>query len=175
MKKINFKLINSIIKTDFFILENKKIENFNLIHKNTKYLTVLDIIQLNTQLKQFLRILQFVKKNNVYFNIYLKNEQFSEIFKQSLQKNFNFCRFNTDLRKINNKNFNNFEFYLSIDMPNNASLSKKNGIFSQINTKKQPGEQGVYKLFNSLDSFKKLLFIISIIKNTLKKKNAISK
>jgi hypothetical protein len=49
MKKLNTALLKYIIKTDFFILENKKIQNsknFNLI--SSKNFNVLDIIELNS-------------------------------------------------------------------------------------------------------------------------------
>ena len=63
MKKLNISLLKYIIKTDFFILENKKLlqtKFFNLM--STKNFNVLDIIELNSSIKQQIRLLQFAKK-----------------------------------------------------------------------------------------------------------------
>ena len=169
MKKLNLNLIKHSIKTDFFILENEKKQNtkrFSVL--SNKNIDLLDVIELNFLLKQFIRILQFTKKNTHNINIVNSNKQNLKILKSyflknksNIQKKIFFCD-----GSLKNKKLTTSE---NTDL--NITINKKSNIdfFTlEINTVIQKFCTGNYKIINDLNSFKKLIFFISILKNVLK-------
>lgn len=169
MKILKTSLIKHIVKTDFFILENKKAKNYRTVNlTSNKNLNILDIIELNFSLKQFIRILQFAKKLKFLINIFILSKQFLKILEsffikkavtlnnpivlnESLQKSFKRNRYLELNLLLNLKNILHDKFF----------TFQINSMFNKIDT-------GGYKLFNSLNSYKKLVFFLSIFHNVLK-------
>jgi hypothetical protein len=170
MKKLNILLLKHIIKTDFFILENRKFRNLKILNLiSNKNFSILDVIELNSSIKQFLRILQFVKKKSLSINILNFNRQYLTIFQNFFKKNFN---------KIKNKlNFKEnslqslfiekakiSELFIFFNIKSNF---KKDFLISEINSVPSTIDMGKYKIFNNVNSFKKLITLLSLIYNTL--------
>jgi hypothetical protein len=162
IKKLNNTLCQDILCSDFFIASNGK------------YKVKLNIISLLKNLKQFIRILRFLKsfqKSEILFNL-KKNSDFFIIKKclLDIESKYNFNVFNkkqiSDLSKkerfvkivlnfVNTKNknvmhnfLNNFIFILV-----SVQLSKK---------------ESCYSIRNNLDNLKKYIFLMSLIQKVLK-------
>lgn len=175
MKKLNFQLLKAIIKTDFFLLEFQKPKNLKFFELNfNKNFSILNILDLNLYLKQFIRLLQFVKKQKINILILDSKIQYLSILKKLFLKNKNIIQnvflFNERV-STNSLLKPHYEIYID------KKERKQDFLISQINSKVEITNMGVYKIFNSLNSFKKLLFFAAVIQNVLKnfKKNAITK
>jgi hypothetical protein len=168
MKKLNISLLKYIIKTDFFILENKKLlqtKFFNLM--STKNFNVLDIIELNSSMKQQIRLLQFAKKKNFEINIINLNNQFLKIF-QAFYTSKKFNIKNKIFFKNNISDQLDFQKFLELFIFFNVkSHAKKDFLISEINSFLEPFNTGKYKLLSNVNSFKKLIVFLSIINNIL--------
>lgn len=169
MKKLNVNLIKHTIKTDFFLLENEKTKQTKQLKSlSNKNYFLLDVIELNFSLKQFIRVLQFAKKNNNDINFVNSNKQHLKILKAFFLKNkseiknhFFFCE-----RALKKKDFTlskNIDLNILVNNRNNEDL-----LTCEINTIIKLFSCSKYKIFNDLNSFKKLIFFISVIKNVLK-------
>ena len=187
MKKIiNKALLKSIINSDFFLIKNK-INNNNNIYLDkksnitkTKSLSSLDVFELLKSLKQFIRILQFLVKNRGYLHISVENKQHSFLLKQFILEN----NFKIDI-KINNlsslKSQDGFvtKSKVFLVLGSDSFMTKENVfnklniekffLFSKINTNIETNNLGVYKIYNDLFDFKKIIFIIVLINEVLKK------
>lgn len=173
MKKLNLNLIKHSIKTDFFILKNEKKQNTKrFIVLSNKNVNLLDVIELNFLLKQFIRILQFTKKNPNSINIVNSNKQNLKILKSFFLKNKNTIQKNFF---FSDGSLKNKELTLSKNPDLNIIINKRNDknlLNLEINTIMQNFRTGHYKLINDLNSFKKLIFFISVLKNVLKVKKS---
>ena len=171
MKKLNILLLKYIIKTDFFIFENKKsFPRSKILNSiSTKNFNVLNIIELIFSLKQQIRLLQFAKKKNFEINIIDSNYQNLKIVEIFYHKLFD---------SIENKIF--FKDYLSQDLKKNNLLQlfillnvkntlKKNMLIAEINTFSQLLNTNNYKLFNNVNSLKKFTVFLNVLYNILKK------
>ena len=174
MKKLNLELIEAILKTDFLFLENKKIKNLKAINTTSaSHLNLLDVIELNSRLKQFIRILQFVKKQNNSINILVEIKQHLKILKIFILKNRTFF---VNSIKINDNIVKNIEKvdYLSLYLFLNKKNNFKDAFFIQeINSYFEKENKGTYKILSNFNSFKKFIFFLALFQNVLKqnKKN----
>ena len=185
-KQINKSLLKSIINSDFFIL-NKDISTTNIyLDKKTlvnksKNLNSLNLFELLKSLKQFIRLIQFIKnKDNAFLYISIENKQHYFLFKQFLSLNkldINVKVFNSFNQK-KNSSLEHIKVFLILGSNlfiNNKQLLKnlnveKIFLFSRINTNLEQNNSGVYKIFNDLFDFKKIIFLILLINQVLKKK-----
>ena len=177
MKSLKTSLIKYIVKTDFFILENKKMKSYRTFNlTSNKSFNVLDVVELNFSLKQFIRVLQFVKKVNFSINVFLLSKQLLKILKSFLVKHTNtlknFIVLQENLQENSKKNR-----YLELDLLLNLKNILHNRFFVlYINSTLNNFDTGSYKIFNSLNSYKKLIVFLSIFYNVLRKsKHAIEK
>lgn len=171
MKKLNLELIEAILKTDFLFLENKKIKNSKAINiTSANHLNLLDVIELNSRLKQFIRVLQFVKKQNNSINILVDIKQHLKILKIFISKNRNFF---VNSIKINDNIVKNLEKvdYLSLYLFLNKKNNFKDAFFIQeINSYFEKNNKGTYKILSNFNSFKKFIFFLALFQNVLKEK-----
>lgn len=181
IKKINTNLLKSIIETDFALLTgNLKAESRSLKLgvklKPDCTLRVLDIFELVKNLKQFIRIIQFLKRQN-HKNMYVcsSNKQILGILNKYLEENDNkdFIKIQNNFAKIKKK-LDSVQSLLVLQEPLNShhnvfkKLFEKNIlIVNKINSISEQNNYGTYKMYNEIIDFKKLVFLIVLIKQTI--------
>lgn len=170
---INTLLFKSLIETDFLLINVKK------KNKNKFDFKKLNLIELLKNLKQFCRLLQystFLKKKQ--YHVFYNNFFNRTIYKKFLI-NFNFWplfsqKFKNKFKNYRNKYIGeNISFFIQQPLiNNNRKLLKlfKNKIFLvyQIFDSFNPKFLKTLYLYNNLDSYKKIIFIISFITSILK-------
>ena len=170
MKTLKTSLIKYIVKTDFFILENKKIKNCRTVNlTSNKNFNILDVVELNFSLKQFIRILQFAKKANFLINIFILSKQFLKILENFFIKYEATLKNSIVLNENLQKSFKKTR-YLELDLLLNIKQILHNRFFVfYVNSTFNRFDTGGYKIFNSLNSYKKFVVFLSIFHNVLKK------
>jgi hypothetical protein len=184
-KKLLSKLYKSILTSDFFLLQNSFKKQNVYIDKVVglkSNLNSLDFYELIQSIKQFIRILFFVKSSKKFtfyikvdssfdydllkeflrmypVSFHIKVEQ-QHVIKQTQKKGISFLLL---LEKAQNrKDVNLFDTLLY----NRIYLTHK------INSKIEVNSNGIYKMYNDLLDFKKIVFLIVLInKIFLVKKN----
>lgn len=181
-KKI--KLINNLIVSDFiYIKKNKnykelKVYNSQIkILKSSNKLVVLDILEVFKQLKQLIRIFIFLKKNKINnINFLINNKQYQKLllnfFNMYLKNEISINILNTLM--LNSNNVNSFLIILNKNMHYEKNFFKNlilNNAFlvCLINLEKEIKNYGVYKIYNEISDFKKLIFLLVIISQIYKK------
>jgi len=178
-----------IINSDFLftqsIYKNIRyfaIDSFINVNKNSKF-TILDIFQINSSLKQFMRILQEIllfKRFYIYILCY-------DTFLLSLIKKFvrKYCLVSSQVEFSSNfsdieKNLNRISFLFILDnswtkkdsaVKINKLLAK--GIFFLNSLSFTFKGSGIYRIYNDISNYKKLIFILILINtkiNSIKKK-----
>lgn len=179
MNKLNTALLKSLVDSEFLILSsnckqnNKKIEYKISSHAKNRVESSLNLFELIKTLKQFIRVLQFLK--------HCKDKEFilcsSNInilsFLRSYQKEFSlpeFLSFEQNFPKL--KTLTSFRSLLLIEeLPTLKSESflrnffKKNILLlTKINAVFERGSYGTYKIYNDMSDYKKLIFLMVIVK-----------
>lgn len=177
--KIDLTLQQSLIQSDFFLLQSHNLKTSNYLNtilsatKGTNYST-LNIIELTKTVKQLIRILTFVnlKSTAGILHIIVQNKQYLHLLKQFFLEYPLSIKVNIDstLSSHTLRDTSVVQAVLLIDTVNfdNLNLLKKlqnNNIYliNQINSKINPNNFGVYKIYNDLFDYKKLLFIAILI------------
>ena len=179
---LKLQFVNSVLKYDFFLVEivlNSKLKHnryffkkFGVKNNNKLYHYFLNMLELIKNLKQIIRILQFIKKRN-RLNLKFKRTYSLEFLSFLLEKNKNI------VNKIyfNKKEYINLEkslqFYCFVDFEISQDLSKKllhndKFLIAEINTSFKQEDIGVYKLFNNFKNFQKIVFFAILLKNIFK-------
>jgi hypothetical protein len=184
-KQKNLKFFYSLINSDFLILEknyNKKENrylksNLKLLNKKKNLFSLLNYFELIKMLKQFIRILQFFKNSkNPLFFLDSNNKQFSKIITFFTEK----YDFILPIQLKKNSLFENkaSAFILSVDKnvldyKNNLKKLVYSNIFIiiQINSFLKNLNNGSYKIFNTFDTLKKLIFLLVLVKKIYIKKS----
>ena len=175
----NNSLINSIISSDFFLLNKKSILNNHISKrvqlKDSKMFESLELLQLLKSLKQFIRLLQFLNSQPAsLLNISVENKQYLLLLKSFFDNNlFKNIKIENSFSSTN-KNTTQLALILGDSFLKNELLLKKclvENIYlvHQINNKNNLNNFCTYKIFNNLDDFKKLIFLMVLISNLLKK------
>lgn len=176
-------LLYNLIIFDFIFLTNytKKTSNFIVQKYNvSKNLCIvrLAILDLLKSLKRFLRSFQFLNKwkdKNVLFHICIDNPQyikFLNIFFEKYNLNLN-LNISTLLPSLNLKSYE-LKSILILDkflVKNNYKNLNfyKFFLVHEINSFNMLNNSGVYKIYNNLNDFKKLLFLGIFIFQIFKK------
>ena len=180
-KEININLLKSIIETDFALLtgnlkSNSRSLKLGVKLKKDDMLRVLDIFELIKNIKQFIRIVQFLKRQNSK-NMYVcsSNKQILGILSKYLEENDtkDFIRIQNNFAKIKGK-LDSVQSLLILEEPLNShhnvfkKLFEKNIlIVNKINSISEQNNYGTYKMYNEIFDFKKLVFLIVLIKQTI--------
>lgn len=178
MKRLNKNLLQNLITSDFFILQNTKLKDFNNLNiKTTFNLHSLNIVGLNKSLKQFIRLLYYVKRqqsNHLFFMS--SNKQHEKLLNYFISANIKKSKLSfTNFSQKKENLYNTLNFFISLEMnlyKNNIFkiLNDKNiFLINEINSNFNIFDKGTYKIFNSLTDIKKLLFLIIIINSVFKK------
>lgn len=178
------KLLETIVHSDFNIIPQKTIVKTSIVVDQRlkvglqKNFDTVNLLILNKTLKQFIRILQFLKrKRKKSMTIYVANQQIAEIFqKLILQSPFQILiKVQTNLRSIKIKKRRDKKLILLIDNNFLTSSCIKNFLehhmylINKINIKTEKNSEGIYKIFNNLNELSKIVFIFSILHKILGK------
>jgi len=178
--------LKSLIESDFLLVDQKSKKDLRHIKSFNKNkdssLLFLDPLETVKTVKQLIRLLQFLKKqNSSVLHLVVENKQYlelAEIFFKPTQTNSLPVLVKENLPS---KSFSSNTLQLLILL--NFSLNNKETTFkrifdknifliNKINAKFEKNNWGTYKIYNDLSDFKKLVFLLIIIQQTLIKKNS---
>jgi len=183
LKKINLSFYKSLINSDFSLLTSTKTSNSPYISASTTLLnskqefSTLDIEQLLKSCKQFIRILQFVKKtkpSKLILKIFNKQHfflvvEFTKKYPISFPLEIVFFSTKTAFKS------SDLTFHLLLESSDSKALNLKQGLnsnlflFQKINSKIEIQQAGTYKVYNDLFDFKKVIFILILLDLILNK------
>jgi len=177
-KKLNHLLLNSLIESDFLFLKNyhflKNLNSLTVLHLNNKnFVSVLNPLETLKTLKQYIRLIQFFKKQkNSIFNFFVQNRAQKSIINNFIVLNKLILKFKTSFKFLVLKgNTTNSQLLLSVHQPlsKNLNLYKtliNENIFliQEINSNQDKKKLGLYKIYNNLSDYKKLIFLMVIIR-----------
>lgn len=181
MKKLNLLFCKNLMHSDFFLTNQNIKNNSQNIEKVVKLgknkLFSLDILNLYKEIQQLIRFLNFLNKNTKNrLNIFFKETQsFSFLIKyfRKYPLRLKIILSNTEKLKRNNTKFISSLLFL---IPCNKNIEKDliyNKLFLMslidLDDKTRKGSS-LYKIYNKVDTFKKFLFIVSLLEGTLNKK-----
>ena len=163
MKKINdTNFVKDLINSDFLIL-----------NKNEKF-KVLNLMELNKELKQLIRLLQLLLETRAPLYIIVENKHtanFISKFFEAFSTKVDIFVQTSILKKtekaglllvLEESAFSKSESFLKKLFRNNFFLVNK------INSKVEKEFLGYYKIFNDVSDIKKITFILTLIRNVLK-------
>lgn len=172
---IKHRLLNSLVNIDLlllkkhYFLKNSNVLNLIKLNKNL-FLHILNPLNLIVNLKQFFRILQFLKNKKTMFSFFVLGPHQQVIIENFITKNQLNLKFQIFFKflVLKKKNLISFLILLKDCIGNQVLFSKKlqnNRFFlvqdiSPAHTKKI----GSYKIFNSLADYKKLIFMLVFIR-----------
>lgn len=191
VKVLNNKFIKQLIDSDFIFSKvsskNQILSSIDLsivLNKKNK-IHILDVFRLNSSLKQFISILKLLKSANKFcIYIWCANSYFVDLinkFTKEYFKNKKIIAFTTFPQKFTKKDLSqkqNGYFLFILGRPSFTKseqlISRKfiqNHIFliNRLNYTFEKYNFGIYKIQNDLSDYKKLLFLLAIIHNILKK------
>ena len=178
-------LLKNILNFNFFFLESnskqdsrayKNILNFKTI-KNSKSFLILDPIQLVKNIKQTVRLLQYLKlQQKSTLQINFEDKYFSELMnyliieKQIFEKKIELT---TNINLID-KSENSILFSINQNSSGKEYkkyFSKNIFLINNINSINEINNFGNYKINNDINDWKKFVFIILLIKKIYNKTN----
>lgn len=187
MKKLNVSLLKAIIETDFLLLSSSKVSKKKLLLRSSDFIikssstfnntTSLDIVELIKGLKQTIRLLQFIKSNELNsLQICVSNKQHLNIL-NSYFKQFSFnntVKFSSNLVRFNNTKEDVSQLLLLLEdsLGNNKKVFRrlfedKIFLINKINSKVEVNNWSTYKIYNDFSDLKKLIFLIVLLRQTL--------
>jgi hypothetical protein len=186
MKKLNLNLLKTLVETDFaiksFSKDTKKVNpqrinctmgSFNCVNK----VASLDLPELVKNLKQTLRLVQFANsKDKSQIFICSSNKQYLNLLKTELQNSQKKGKIQVKSRLMRTDVVDNLSQLLLLfedPLGNRKRILKKlfeDKIYlvNKINAKVELNNWGNYKVNNDLDDFKKLIFLIVLLRQALK-------
>ena len=179
IRKKNLDFFYSLVNSDFSIIENSNIRannrliKFNLKKSNKKkeFFSLLNFFELQKTLKQFIRILQFFKNcKSPLLLLNIKNKQFLKISNFYFKTNQNILpiTFKSDILLL--KNLSLFALLVEensiLDNQNSLKnlIESKIYIINQINSFIESQNNSFYKIFNTFENSKKLIFLLILFK-----------
>ena len=179
VKILNDQFIKELIESDF-LFSKSSIKNKNLKYLNSsidyqekakKEFHILNIFQLNTSLKQYIRILQFLKKSEK-FCIYIicQDRHYFNLTKKLATKLFlgDYITVSERFPEIySHKNITKFVFVLGdVELNNNfytKVYEEKAFLVNKYNLQLETKLHGFYKIQNALDDYKKLVLLLVLM------------
>jgi len=181
--KLNIFFLKNLIESDFSIINsNNNISNnhINSILKINKKNSIfsLELFQLIKDLKQFIRILQFLKsKKKKHIYVYIDKLQL-ELFQKTidelfLNKNFT-IKSDSFYKEDFYKNLKSTRLLLMLKNLLSRNLLNKfldNNVFliNNINSNLEKKSISTYKIYNKLNDFKKIIFLVILMNKIFKK------
>lgn len=183
----NTYFLQDLISSDFPIISTSGNQatssNFFLNLKRSNKLGVVNLLHLHQNLKQFIRILKFVKhSSNKKITFWVEDLYILELFERFLINNRETLELRTSIpmflssNNLKLKDVSNFlSFLFILGKPYSKYnvntvkflLNNRFQLLTQLNTQRHSHLLGSYKIFNDLDDFKKVLFLSIVINNIL--------
>lgn len=184
MDKINIALFKSLVDSEFLILSaNCKQNNRKLDYKiasrvKNRVESSLEIFELVKSLKQFVRVLQFLrtieKKQLIICSSNMNVLSFLDLYKKELEFSESLI-LESDYKKI--KFLSTFcplnplrSLLLLEDLPTSGDSFSKNFfeknilLLTKVNAVFERNSFGTYKIYNEMSDYKKLIFLAALIK-----------
>ena len=160
VKNTNF--VKELIDSDFLIV------------KSLKTLSVLNLMELNKEIKQFIRLLQFLIEMKAPLYIIVENKHivtFINNFFENFPTKINVVVQTNIVRKTQKAGL--ILILEESSLIKNEVLFKKmfrNEFFlvNKVNFRTEKEFLGIYKIFNQITEIKKLVFILTIIRSIVK-------
>lgn len=190
-------LLKSLVDSDFLLFEPQKTvashQLKSILSLNSSSIAIIDSLELLKNLQQFVRVLQFLKKqksrfkkqtnvnleNSPVLHICIDNDQFVNLIKTFFKEaDLNlfilFLVGNSLSREKISKNSCNMFLLLNQSLQKNKTLpynlmDKNIYLITQINAYLEKNKWGSYKIYNELSDFKKIIFLLVIIHLVLTK------
>lgn len=184
-EKVQHKLFNSLLQSDFCLFQKKSVKQTSFTNSivklnSSKCINSLDLLQISKSLKQLVRLFQFLKsQKKSQLLLWVDNKQhqhlLNELLKTTPQQN---CTFQIELDLFRNKEFTNVsQVLIALNQTLNANKKTLKYLFEQnillltkINSSIENNNLNMYKIFNDLSDFKKLVFIVALIEQILNRK-----
>jgi hypothetical protein len=181
---IQQKLFQSLVQSDFCLLQNKKPKQISVVHSSiklnsSKWITSLNLVEVSKSLKQFVRLFQFLKSQKKgKLLLWVDNKQHQHLLTELLKSNKSNYSFQVELDLFRNKTFTNmFQTLIALNRTLTANKKTLKYLFEQdillitkINSSSENNNLSTYKIYNDLADFKKLVFLIALIEQTLNTK-----
>lgn len=178
MNKINIALFKSLVSSEFLILSanckqnNRKLEYKISSRAKNRVESSLDAFELVKSLKQFVRILQFLKtfekKQFIICSSNVNVLSFLDLYKKELELSESLT-LEPDYRKV--KSLTTLRSLLLLeDLPTSDESFSRNFfeknilILTKVNAIFERNSYGTYKIYNEMSDYKKLIFLIALIK-----------
>lgn len=189
LETTNKNLIKSLIQSDFLFIEKKKekknnrFENFQSSFLKSYSISFLEPFEILKSLKQIIRVFNFAKRNTkskigLHFFLEEENALIFQLLKQYLNnelvnsKLYFDIKFETSNFKLSKKKKDfQINFILDKKILNDKNFIKKqfyknNFLFFKVNSAIDK-TQNSYKIQNNFDDYKKILFFIGFLRQTL--------
>lgn len=181
MTNLKKTLLYNLILFDFILLESstKKISNFFIqkldttIHKKVlkkKFLRI-SVEEMVKSVKRFIRLLYFLKKKKSLIILMSNSDQNTELLKL-LFKQFNLTCFLTFNSEFTFNTFVKSIIFLEYPVTKSNFISlffKQIFLLQSINSFENSAHFNLYKIFSTLEDYKKLIFLGLIIVSIFKK------
>ena len=197
LETTNKNLIKSLIQSDFLFIEKKKEKKNNRFEKfqssllKSYSISFLEPFEILKSLKQIIRVFNFAKRNTkskigLHFFLEEENALIFQLLKKYLNnellnsKMYFDIKFETSNFKISKKKKDfQINFILDKKISNDKNFIKKqfyknNFLFFKVNSAIDK-TQNSYKIQNNFDDYKKILFFIGFLRQTLLQSNLVKK
>ena len=184
VKNLNTTFLKSLIDSDFAIISSSKNQNHlkSKIKINSLYnFNILNILELNKTLKQFSRLLLFLKQQkkteyciyilveDKYLNVLLTTIFQDLAIKLPIVSSEALPIIKSDSEKINVMLILGNLSYNYKDIVENKLFFNKIFLINKFNTKSENAFNGIYKIYNNINDFKKIIFLFVLISKILNK------
>jgi hypothetical protein len=182
-KKNSYFLLDSLINTDFILLKKhfflKNLNLYNLLQINQKkYFHILNPLDILKTLKQFLKVIEQIKKKKSILNFFIDDDHQKSIIINFFKKNNIFLplQFYSKFLNLNKKvKFQPLFFFKETIYESkkltSLLLTKHIFITQKINSVLLKDNLDFYTIYNKLTDYKKLIFILTFFGHILKKTN----
>lgn len=176
---MSLKFLKSLTQSDFSIVNIKKnlnLEKIIIINSKSK-INSLNLFILNKGLRQFINSIIFIVKNKGTLTVFTSKQSISFVeelftFKYKSKINFKTCADKCDIKTHVTRpqimlliNYEGFRYQnLQVFFNNRVYL------ISEINVANKFKREGVYKVYNNINSFKKLIFLSILLKKITNEK-----
>lgn len=183
-KNTTLALYNSLVQSDFFLLNTNSLKNIPYVNTRTNLKTLinfsaLELVTLLKSVKQFIRLLQFLQNDfQGVLYIFVENKHYLNLLKEFFVEYPLNIQINIEqtLPVIHSGVSQKAQMILVLnncDTNADKVLKKlyKNNIFliNKMNSKLETNNRGTYKIYNDLFDYKKILFLAVLINQVLKK------
>ena len=180
--KVTLQFIKDLIDSDFLMVDYKKelsLKNKSVVQIKNQKSIVLDLLESNKNMKQFIRNLQFLRKNELFLlQIIIENSFYEEILNKTFKgkktnKKIKIISTYVDLKVLKNTKKIKTMFLVlnNTKIPFNQLFYQNIHLIHQMNNLLELKNYGQYKITNTINTINKLVFLICIIKETLTLRN----